>query len=126
MHIYMRNFFRMTLVPFCLAVALDGSVVAGEADEIQALVKSRDHAILSGGTPPAVEECERIIVKSAAGSTLTPREGDQLILCHVAPPLPGNGGTGPGFQALQPPPNLYDMQDFHDLPGILGGGEVQG
>lgn len=71
------------------------------------------------------EECATIINKNATGQPLSPSEGDKLIVCFYPPDL-ANPGTGPGFQAYQPPPSLYELENFNQFPGVLGGGMVNG
>lgn len=69
--------------------------------------------------------CPEVIAKSSSGQTLTPSEGDALVKCYFPEDL-SDGVIGDGFQAHQPPPDLYDLQRFDNLPGVLGSGMVNG
>jgi hypothetical protein len=69
-------------------------------------------------------ECNEVIAKTANGEPLTPKEGDLLLTCFTFPPFDPDDPSG--WQANHPPDSLYNDRDFIDVPGVLGGGMVQG
>lgn len=84
---------------------------------------AEDKTIVPSGT--AEEACVSIRQKSAAGGPLTPIEGDLFLECS----LPGIVDEflidrRSGFQTMQPPPSLYDLRMFQDIPGVLGNSEL--
>lgn len=103
--------FAMSLFLLFFAWITSAAAQAEESDDPQSTI--------------AKEDCATLTEKNSKGETLTPPEGDALVLCFFPRDF-SDDGVGPGFQAYQPPPSLYDLQDFNDIPGILGGGMVGG
>ncbi|WP_299618156.1 hypothetical protein [uncultured Tateyamaria sp.] len=91
-------------------------------------LRADDPEVIEAEDPALSREefCATITRKSANSETLTPAEGDALIACFFPDDLLEGSPTREGFQAYQPPPSLYDQQDFINVPGVLGGGMVNG
>lgn len=68
--------------------------------------------------------CATITKKAASGKALTLEEGDKLFECYYPKNPDHSTEENPdhGFRASTTLPNLYDLQDFNDFPGVLGGG----
>ncbi|WP_424927716.1 hypothetical protein [Amaricoccus tamworthensis] len=109
----MLNFDRQLFVPLCTLVLLS-ETGAGFAESNPPIIDD-----------PSEEDCSQVEKKNATGETLTPTEGDLLYAC-LFPSVPYDFNDDvEGWEAYQAPQDLFEMEEFKDIPGILGNSERQ-
>lgn len=83
---------------------------------ISAVTYSAAAEPMTTANKPSDEECTQVEEKNATGEDLTPDEGNLLFACFMR----NKRYNRDGWQAYQSPPDLYDLQGFRHIPGVLG------